>query len=232
MIAPRPMAKLVISYSRADQAVVRDVVALLSGALNDIDDGVFWDADLVPGEDWFPQLAQHIDAAPQLFVFCCDHSAASAQVKREYEYALGAKKRVVPVLLDGTPLVPPLTTIQGIDARRAIRHRSYRALMRTSLVVAGMVASMFIVAAIVLTVARSWLSSTFGPNAIAPPSIPDVLFPGERLNVFNWLSPPLLFALVGLLIVWGVIEVRRDRRRKKAARDDMVNAFAENLRVQ
>jgi hypothetical protein len=131
------MAKLVISYSHADQTLVRSLVALISGAYPDVKEAVFWDADLVPGELWFEQLKQHIDTAPQLFVCWCRHSALSAEVKREYAYALAANKRVVPVLMDRTPLVPELSAIHGIDVRPMIRHRSHRAVAIASIIVAA-----------------------------------------------------------------------------------------------
>lgn len=147
------MALLVISYSRADQAQVRAVVSLLQTAFRDIEKTVFWDGQLEPGDPWFEQLKGHIDAAPQLFVFWCDHAAASEQVRREFSYALSRNKRVVPVLLDDTPLAPELSPIHGIDARQAIRHggRSrYRALVGG----AAMFALVLVVAAIAAVFSR------------------------------------------------------------------------------
>ena len=148
---PRQMAKLVISYSHADQTLVRSLVALISGAYPDVKEAVFWDADLVPGELWFDQLKQHIDTAPQLFVCWCRHAALSAEVKREYAYALAANKRVVPVLMDRTPLVPELSLIHGIDVRPMIRHRSHRTLAIASTIVAAL---------LVVSFASAWLLRT------------------------------------------------------------------------
>jgi hypothetical protein len=116
------MAVLVISYSRADQAQVRALVALLKGGLRNVEKAIYWDDQFEPGEPWFEQLKTHIDASPQLFVFWCDHSRASEQVRREFTYALERQKRVVPVLLDDTPLAPELAPIHGIDLRGAVRH--------------------------------------------------------------------------------------------------------------
>ena len=76
------MAKLVISYSHADQPLVRGLVELISAAYPDVNEAVFWDADLVPGELWFEQLKEHIDTAPQLFVCWCRHSAVSPGGRR------------------------------------------------------------------------------------------------------------------------------------------------------
>jgi TIR domain len=116
------MAVLVISYARPDQPQVRAIVALLKAALRDIDKAVFWDGEFEAGDPWFEQIKTNIDAAPQLFVFWCAHSSGSKQVRREFEYAFGAKKRVVPVLLDDTQLCDELSPIAGIDLRGALIH--------------------------------------------------------------------------------------------------------------
>ena len=120
------MAILVISYSRIDQPQVRAVVKLLQSALGTIEKTVFWDDDFEPGEPWFQQISESIDSAQQLFVFWCSHSASSEQVKREFLYAIGKNKRVVPVLLDSTPLANELKEIAGIDLRTMFRHGKRR----------------------------------------------------------------------------------------------------------
>jgi hypothetical protein len=111
------MPVLVISYSREDQPQVRALVSLLKAAFRGIEKAVYWDGEFEPGDPWFEQIKQHIDAAPQLFVFWCRHSAASPHVKREFVYAFRWSKIVVPILLDNTPLAPELTRIHGIDLR-------------------------------------------------------------------------------------------------------------------
>jgi hypothetical protein len=113
--------KLVISYARKDQTQVRAVVDLLTAAERS-DGAIFWDARLIAGELWFDQLKKHINRAGQLFVFWCRHASASKNVRREYMYAHRRNKRIVPVLLDSTPLAPELARIHGVDLRRAIRH--------------------------------------------------------------------------------------------------------------
>lgn len=117
------MAMLVISYSRVDRSQVRGIVSLLRGAMRGIvDHAVFWDGQLEPGDLWFDEIRKHIDAAPQLFVFWCAHASASAEVRREFLYAVEQKKRVIPVLLDDTPLAAELAPISGIDLRGVVRH--------------------------------------------------------------------------------------------------------------
>jgi hypothetical protein len=146
------MAVLVISYSRADQPQVRALVSLLSAGLRDVERAVYWDEQFEPGEPWFEQLKGYIDASPQLFVFWCAHSQTSPQVRREFSYALATDKRVVPVLLDDTPLVAELEAIHGIDLRGAIRHggRTRAAMIQASAVATIALAAM--VATLVLAV--------------------------------------------------------------------------------
>lgn len=111
------MAAVVISYSRQDRGMVRILVGFLKAAFRGVDRAVYWDEDFEPGDPWFEQMTEQIDAAQQLFVFWCGHSAQSAQVKREFEYALQKGARVVPVLVDNTPLDPALAPIHGVDLR-------------------------------------------------------------------------------------------------------------------
>ncbi|MFN8640087.1 MAG: toll/interleukin-1 receptor domain-containing protein [Dehalococcoidia bacterium] len=117
------MAVLVISYARPDRPQVRGLVSLLSTALRGIEQAVFWDEDFEPGEPWFKQMKKHIDAAPQLFVCWCEHSARSRWVRREFLYARTARKRVIPVLFDDAPLPAELSAIHGIDLRNVVRHQ-------------------------------------------------------------------------------------------------------------
>ena len=116
------MAVLVISYSREDRTSVRQLVSLLRSALQGVERALFWDEDFEPGDLWFEQIQKQIDTTEQLFVFWCSHSAQSPQVNREFSYAFERNKRVVPVLLDNTPLSPELAPIHGIDLRAVVAH--------------------------------------------------------------------------------------------------------------
>ena len=116
------MAVLVISYSRTDRDVVRQLVALLRAVLRDVERAVFWDEDLEPGEEWFEQMQRSIDEAGQLIVFWCSHSAKSKQVRREFRYAFERKKRVVPVLIGDCPMPSELASIHAIDLRDTVDH--------------------------------------------------------------------------------------------------------------
>jgi hypothetical protein len=94
---------------------------------------VFWDDELEAGEIWFEQIKSHIDKSSQLFVFWCRHASISKEVSREFGYALKKRKRVVPVLLDDTPLAQRLKAIQGVDLRDAINYdRPLKPAVRTT----------------------------------------------------------------------------------------------------
>jgi hypothetical protein len=116
------MATLVISYSHVDRALVRAVVVFLTTAMRDIDKAVYWDGHLEPGEAWFAKIRSQILEAQQLFVFWCAHAATSHQVRQEFTFALDKGKRVVPVLLDDTPLCDELAPIHGVDLRDVVQH--------------------------------------------------------------------------------------------------------------
>jgi hypothetical protein len=111
------MSVLVVSYSRVHREGIRGLVQLLRSAYRRVSKAVFWDDDFEPGDPWFTQMEGYIDDSPQLFVFWCAHAATSAQVRREFEYALLRNKRVIPVLLDDTPLPAELSAIHGVDLR-------------------------------------------------------------------------------------------------------------------
>lgn len=115
------MAQVVISYSRVDRELVDALLTLLR-ALPEMKRAIYWDKDFEPGEDWFEQIRRAIDVAPLVFVFWCCHSSDSRQVQREVDYAFSKGRKVVPVLLDDTPLSPQLAAIHGIDLRFAVHH--------------------------------------------------------------------------------------------------------------
>jgi TIR domain len=111
---PTARKRFFISYSRDDRRLVEPVVALLRTAPTD----VFFDLDTIePGEDWYDRLEQAIKGASSFVIFWCDHSANSRSVQKEWMFAVGNKKRIIPILLDSTPLPPRLETFQWIDFR-------------------------------------------------------------------------------------------------------------------
>jgi hypothetical protein len=117
------MARLIISYCRADQHLIRPFTKLLGGALSEADEAVYWDERFEPGSSWIAQFEKGLSQADKLFVFWCDHSAASAAVNKELVSALAKKIVVIPVILDDTPLPPTIEWIHGIDLRPTRVHR-------------------------------------------------------------------------------------------------------------
>jgi hypothetical protein len=160
------MARLVISYSREDKPQVEELVVLLRSALRGLGDPVFWDGKLDPGDPWFQVFRGHIDRSKQLYVFWCQHASTSSNVRREYRYAFKKKKRVVPVILDDTPLARTLSPIHGIDLRRAIKHRRTGEALnrrRRRIAAAGTVVGLF------LSVSIYALAPRFRPAGIGSP---------------------------------------------------------------
>jgi len=111
--------KLFISYSHVDAPLVKPFVDFLRAFTRG---AVFRDQDSIPpGERWTVSIARAIDEADRVCVFWCRHAAGSDEVRREYRAAIGAGKRVVPTLLDSTPLPPELGAFQWCDMREAVR---------------------------------------------------------------------------------------------------------------
>ena len=103
-----------ISYSRDDERLVVPVVKLLQS----VDAAVFFDLEsLRPGDKWEAKIEQALIVATSVFVFWCKHAEQSDWVRKESEIAMRLGKRVIPVLLDNTPLWEILRPYQWIDFR-------------------------------------------------------------------------------------------------------------------
>jgi hypothetical protein len=114
-----PPIKSFASYSHADSRLVVPVVALLrsSTAL------VFLDSDSIPpGTKWRSAIDDAIQDAQILVVFWCRHAQSSKEVTGEYKAAITSGKKVLPLLLDMTPLPTDLAAFQYIDCRKVFAH--------------------------------------------------------------------------------------------------------------
>ena len=100
-----------ISYSHRDREIVSAAARLLrSGGAT-----VFQDiADIKAGTRWKAALFQALDQCERVMVFWSSAAASSEWVEREWRSALEANKKIVPMLLDDTPLPPPLSEFQGV----------------------------------------------------------------------------------------------------------------------
>lgn len=94
-----------VSYARKDSKLIRQAVALLEAGgaqvFRDIDDIAF-------GDDWEEVIVRKLQECERVMVFWSVNAQASEWVGKEYTIALEQQKRMVPVLLDNTPLPPEL----------------------------------------------------------------------------------------------------------------------------
>lgn len=100
-----------ISYSSDDRAIVSAAAQLLRAA----GANVFQDiADIEFGAHWETALLKAIAQCERVMVFWSAAAAQSSWVEREWRCALAAGKRIVPMLLDKTPLPAPLAVLHGV----------------------------------------------------------------------------------------------------------------------
>ena len=104
-----------ISYAHEDRDEVFSSVDLLrAGGVK-----VFYDvAGIDPGEDWKAALYKALANCERVLVFWSEASAASEWVQREWRYALQLGKKIVPTLLDLTPLPVELAAFQAVGRLR------------------------------------------------------------------------------------------------------------------
>lgn len=98
--------KVFISHSHTDSALA----ARISKALRD--DGLeVWDpaADVLPGDNWAEKVAQALKESQAMVVLLTPAAADSPYVRRDMEYALGAKRysnRLIPVAVGAREHLP------------------------------------------------------------------------------------------------------------------------------
>jgi hypothetical protein len=157
--------------------------------LRSTNDFVFLDSDSIkPGQKWRQALSEAMEQANLVVVFWCTHSNQSAEVESEYRSAIEARKDVLPVLLDSTPVPPALDQYQWIDFRELGRGRhsmedvpaarpsapkARSARPRWLETVAASAALL-----VLLVGASLWmLQSSRPPDSAVPPPSPPVTFP-------------------------------------------------------
>ena len=84
------MADIFISYSKQDEALAEQ----LAGLLQEIGFTVWWDADLVPAEEFRDSIRRQIEAARAVIVIWSTNSAKSAFVIDEADVAREAGKLI------------------------------------------------------------------------------------------------------------------------------------------
>jgi TIR domain len=79
---------------------------------------VFRDEDSIPvGDNWRNTITEALGRCERVFVFWCAHAADSREMETEYTTAIALGKRVIPVLIDSTPLPMGLCDFQALDMR-------------------------------------------------------------------------------------------------------------------
>lgn len=114
-----------LSYSRLDRGVVTPLATLLRGT----GAAIFRDEDsITPGEKWQQAVVEAIQSCESILVFWSAAAVDSKAVEEEYTLAITLGKRVVPVLLDDTPLLGALRQYQWVDLRTVINSATIRAI--------------------------------------------------------------------------------------------------------
>lgn len=108
------MPKVFVSYSTKN-AVFADFVVLKLDALGI---AVWLDAgDLRGGEEWRSSIDRGIAKSHAMIVILTPASCASSYVTYEWGFALGMKKKVIPILFEDCKVHPRLEAIQHLDFR-------------------------------------------------------------------------------------------------------------------
>lgn len=120
-MADRNDVRFFISYSRKDQALVRNLTRLvgLSGAYAFLDE-----VSIEPGDRWQKAIDSAIREASCVIVFWSRHAEKSEWVDTEWRLGLMLGKKLVPVRLDDTALPTQLSQFQAIDLRIAGAERA------------------------------------------------------------------------------------------------------------
>jgi TIR domain len=105
------MTAVFISYSQNDKLVARNLAEELETAGYD----VWWDADLLPHDNFVTEISARLEAAKAVIVIWSNHSIDSEYVTSEAERARQLKKLITVRIKDFDPklLRPPFNTKQA-----------------------------------------------------------------------------------------------------------------------
>jgi TIR domain len=118
----KPVKKVFLSYSRADEKAAREISASLQNAGFKV-----WDPEreILPGSNFAAPLQQALDTADAMVVLLSPDFSGSKYLQYEVEFALGTERfsgRLIPVLLRETKDYPWI-----FDKLQMIRERNPRA---------------------------------------------------------------------------------------------------------
>src|SRR5512138_2916942 len=106
------MTKVFISYSRKDI----DFARRLAGDLENAGYDVWWDlTDLRGGDDWPRVIPAAIESSQYVIVVLSPNSAVSDWVEKEYTQALGLRKKIIPIMLNPSPVPFALNTVNYVN---------------------------------------------------------------------------------------------------------------------
>ncbi len=111
-LATSAHAQTTVLYSRLDTPQ-----ALRALALARVYDRAGIDLAVQPGAQWRPTIAAAICRSRAVLVLWSAHAAASAELAQELATARQCRARLVPLLLDNTPLPAGLAELQAVDWR-------------------------------------------------------------------------------------------------------------------
>ena len=106
-----------VSYSHKDREIVMAAIEIQQ----DLNYAAFIDfRDTPPGMPWQETHAEVIRRAVVLVLCWSKHAANSEHVAREWRLALEARVKIIPVLMDDTPLPEELSHIHALAGFRAL----------------------------------------------------------------------------------------------------------------
>ena len=207
------------SYSKKDRRLVQPIVQILRSNAA----AVFLDRDSIPpGDKWKEVLTDSLEIADTLLLFWSRDAKKSEWVTMEWNEAVRAGKRILPILVDETPLPKSLAAYQWIDFRYIGRkRRTMRQVVMVCIAVIILQFSMFPFISVLD------LQSTQRYSEL----IIEIPFVGLRET---WLLPEstltllirsVLFAPYALLAVTLLVR----RRRSRLTRDQMASEIDASL---
>jgi hypothetical protein len=105
-------AQTVILYSQADAHEAQRIHRLaMTYSI------VMRDVEIPPGEPWRATVAGWIRDAKTILILWSANAANSAELAPEWRMALASGARVVPIMLDATPMPAELAERQAVDWR-------------------------------------------------------------------------------------------------------------------
>jgi len=146
MSQAQPPANIFISYARSDRSHVSVLHPLIRGLV--MDSSVFVDThELRSGERWETQLRQAIAACDVFVVVWSWRARESKWVHEEVQLAItradaSGAPRIIPYLIDHTPLPQDLAAYEAVSAiRKDAAGSAWFEILATTIVVAGLLSA-------------------------------------------------------------------------------------------